>query len=335
MIKWMKEPIKIGQVEIHNRLVMPPMETRKASNEGYVTDKILSYYDERTQGGAIGLLVTEHTYVAPEGKAAKGQLGIYSDACVPGLKTLVELIHKNGSKVVAQLAHAGASAPAELVGAENVISASDIESPAATAKKGNAPKAMTIEDIDRVKKCFVQAALRAQEAGYDGIEIHGAHGYLLNSFYSPINNKRTDAYTGSTLEGRLRLHTEILTEIRQVVRPDFIVGIRFGAVDYGMEGGSGFDELAEATRILAATGIDLMDVSGGLNGATHGLDRNPGYFADASVIVKQNCDIPVILTGGIKDINDAETFLQEGKADMIGVGRAIYAKASWAQEAMK
>lgn len=329
-----KQGISINQTVLHNRLVMPPMETRKATDDGKITNAILQYYDERSRGGAIALVITEHTNVAPEGKAAQGQLSISSDDCVSGLALLVAQLHSNGSKVFAQLAHAGSSAPTEVVGADNVVAPSAVENPGMTGKKGIIPRTLTLEEIARVREYFVAAALRAKAAGFDGVEVHAAHGYLLNQFYSPITNKRTDAYTGATLEGRLRLHVEILKAIRSAVGNDFAVGIRFSAADYGFEGGAKLDELAAAAKILEATGIDFIDVSGGLNAALRKGHREPGYFSDAAVIVRQNVSIPVILAGGVKTLDEAEQLLQDGKADLIGVGRPLFAHADWARKAM-
>lgn len=199
--------------------------------------------------------------------------------------------------------------------------------------EGPASSAMTKEDIERVKKCFVNAALRVQEAGFDGVEIHSAHGYLLNQFYSPLTNHRDDEY-GGTLEGRTRLHTEVLRAVRKAVGEDYPVAIRFGACDY-MEGGSRIEDIPEACRIFEEAGADLLDITGGLGGFIIPGKTEPGYFAELSIPAKKSVSVPVLVTGGVTDIHDAEKLLQEGAADLIGVGRALLQDGDWSVKALK
>ena len=199
----LKQEITVNHVKIKNRLVLPPMATSKA-NDGAVSDAILSYYDEKSKGGYIGLVITEHSYVNRQGMAHAGQMSISRDHDIEGLKQLVNTIHRNGSKVIAQINHAGSSAREEVTGFPP-ISASAVLNNGATGKSGILPNAMTQEDIDEVIASFVLSAKRAKNAGFDGVQLHSAHGYLLNQFYSPLINHRTDAYAGKTIEGRLRL----------------------------------------------------------------------------------------------------------------------------------
>ena len=192
---------------------------------------------------------------------------------------------------------------------------------------------MTVEDIEHVKESFVSAALRAQAAGFDGVEIHSAHGYMLNQFYSPLTNHRTDAYNGQTLEGRTRLHAEILRVVREAVGDDYPVAIRFGACDY-MEGGSRIEEIPEASRIFEEAGADMLDISGGLGGFTVKGRTQPGWFAELSIPARNSVQIPVLLTGGIITADDAEQLLRENVADLIGVGRAMLKDAYWSVKAV-
>ena len=236
-------------------------------------------------------------------------------------------MHERGAAVFAQISHAGAKAKDSGLPA---ISPSGVS----IRDKMPAAKEMTVEDIEHVKECFVSAALRAKAAGFDGVEIHSAHGYLLNQFYSPLTNHRTDTYNGQTLEGRTRLHTEILRAVRASVGDDYTVAIRFGACDY-MEGGSRIEEIPEASRIFAKAGADLLDISGGLCSFTIQGRTEPGWFSELSIPAKNSVQIPVLLTGGVTTAEEAEKLLQEEAADLIGVGRAMLTDPDWAVKALQ
>ena len=324
----LKTPIKVGKMELKNRLVMPPMATHKSAEDGTVTQQLCDYYDEKSAGGYIGLIITEHAYVAPEGKASKGQMSVSDDKDIAGLERIAGIIHKNGSKVIAQINHAGGATKTEITG-RTVLGASA----AAMPQTGLHPQEMSRQDIQRVIDDFTAAALRVKKAGFDGVEIHSAHGYLLNQFYSPLTNQRTDEYNADTMENRLRIHTEIIRKVRELAGPDFVVALRLGACDY-MEGGSTVQDGVEASKLLEQTGIDLLDISGGFCLYIHPYIKEQGYFSELTEAIEKAVDIPVILTGGITDAAAAETLLAEKKADMIGVGRAIAADSSWAKRAM-
>lgn len=325
----LNSPIKIGTLEVKNRLVMPPMATSQATDTGAVTPQLCQYYEEKSAGGHIGLIITEHSYVSIEGKAGKGQVSIAEDTAIPGLAQLVSIIHKNGSKVMAQINHAGGAARPEITG-QIALGASSAPMP----QNGAIPREMTQADIDKVIADFAAAAVRAKKAGFDGVEIHSAHGYLLNQFYSPLTNRRTDKYRGSALAGRLKLHTEIIQAIRQLVGPDYPLALRLGACDY-KDGGSTLEDGVAAAKILEQAGIDLLDVSGGFCGYIRPGVKSQGYFGELSEAIKENVHIPVILTGGITDGAAAEQLLKEGMADLIGVGRAILKDSLWAKKAME
>lgn len=321
-------PIKVGHLELKNRLVMPPMATSKANEKGEVTEQICNYYNEKSAGGYIGLIITEHSYVSIEGKAGKGQMSIANDSDIDGLKRLTGLLHKNGSTVFAQISHAGAAADSEITG-KAVLGASAIKMP----QFKEVPAAMTLQDIRKVINDFVNAAVRAKKAGFDGVEIHSAHGYLLNQFYSPLTNKRTDEYGIGTMYSRLRLHTEIVKAVRNLVGEDYPIALRLGACDY-MEGGATLQDGVEAAKILEQAGIDLLDISGGFCGTIRPGATEEGYFQELTEAIKKAVTIPVILTGGITESRSAEKLLKDNKADLIGVGRAILKNSSWAKEAI-
>ena len=321
-------PVRIGSLELNSRIVMPPMATYYARDNSTVTDELLDYYNARAKNPHIGLIITEHAYIEPAGRANAGQLSISKDEDVEGLKKIVEAIHKGGCKTFAQLNHAGSAAPAQTNGIEPV-SASAIAYPGRKKPaEGSVPRALSIEEIANLKDCFVRAALRAKEAGYDGVEIHSAHGYLLNQFYSPLSNKRTDAY-GGTLENRIRFHVEVLKAVREAVGEAYPVAIRLGGCDY-MEGGSTIADAVAASKFFEEAGADLIDLSGGLCGYQRpDGDLQPGYFKDLSAAVKQAVSVPVLLTGGVHTLQQADALLAEGAADLIGVGRELLKTAGW------
>lgn len=323
MYKLLHEPLKVGSITLASRLVMPPMATEK-SDGGKVTEGLCAYYDEKTHGGFLGLVITEHNYVSPEGKASPNQIYAGDDSCIPGLRALAETIHKNDTPVLLQISHAGSAAKSAITHLPS-ISASAVENPCSTSRRmgeQSLPKEMDQKDIDRIIRAFTDAAIRAREAGYDGVEVHSAHGYLLDQFYSPLTNKRTDAYTGSTITGRTKLHAEIIRSIRDAAGPDFVISVRLGASDY-QEGGADVKEVPEAARILKEAGADMISISGGMCDFFRPGHSEPGWFAELSEAVKQVPDLPVLLTGGIKTGDEAEELLKEGAADMIGIGRAL------------
>ena len=199
--------------------------------------------------------------------------------------------------------------------------------------KSEAPDAMAEADIEKVIRDFAAAARRAKAAGYDGVELHSAHGYLLNQFFSPLTNRRTDCYAGGTLEGRTRLHCEVLRAVRAAVGAEYPVAVRLGACDY-MAGGSTEADTAEVAALLEAAGADLFDISGGLCGYRNPQSRAPGYFGAAAEAVRQRVSPPVLLTGGVTAAEEAEALLGRGCADLIGVGRALLKDAGWARSAL-
>lgn len=328
--------IRIGNMELNNRLVMPPMAISKADRDGKATENTFAYYDEKSKGGYIGLIIAEHCYISQEGKASNGQLSIADDSSIEGLNKIVSIVHGNGSRIMAQLNHAG-SATTETITGFSQMSASAIKMPegSLTAPRDKnvppPPKEMSIFDIEKVIDEFSSAALRAKKSGFDGVEIHSAHGYLLNQFYSPLTNKRNDEYTGSTIHGRIRLHVEIIRAIREKVGAEYPIALRLGACDY-MRGGTSIEDSIAAVKEFEKAGLDLIDISGGFCGYINPYCKEQGYFSEISKAIKHNVTIPVILTGGITEKNTAEILLKDEKADLIGVGRAILKNSEWAKK---
>lgn len=322
------KPLDHGKLTLNNRLVMPPMATSKCEVDGKISKDILDYYDEKSRGGYISLIIVEHSFITQQGKASEGQMSIAEDSLVESLKELANIIHKNGSKAVMQINHAGSAASKAVTGFDPVG-----PSAVANPRKGNLPKELTKEEIKEIIKEFKAAALRVKEAGFDGVEIHSAHGYLLNQFFSPLTNHRTDEYGGDVLD-RIRIHLEVIKAVREVVGDDYPVLLRLGASDY-MEGGSTIEHSKIAALEFEKAGVDMLDISGGFCGYTVPGVSGQGYFAPITEALKKVVSIPVILTGGITEAQAAEKLLSEGKADLIGVGRAIYKDSNWAKDAIE
>ena len=302
------EPLKIRNITLQNRIVMPPMD-RSSSRDGSVSDDLINHYRERAE--STGLIIIEHEYVSPEGRAHPKQLSMAGDEVIEGYRKLADAIHFEGSNAIAQISHAGFEAKVE-----NPLNVN----------------AMTLNDIAQVRESFIKAAIRTEKAGFDGVEIHCAHGYLLNQFYSPYTNKRTDEYGGSLLN-RVRLTNEIIMGMREALGEDHIIAVRFGAYDY-LDGGSRLEDIGEAVMSFENSGVDLLDISGGLCRFKNPLSKEPGWFKELSKIARDASNCPVILTGGVKKIADAEALLEGGYADLIGIGRAMLMDAKWSRKAL-
>ena len=327
-MSYLLSPLSKGKLTLKNRLVMPPMATSKSEKDGRVSQAMLDYYDEKTRGGFISLVIVEHSYITQQGKASEGQLSIAEDNLVADLTKLAEVIHQNNSKAVMQINHAGSAASQAVTGYEPVG-----PSAIANPRLGTSPKELTADDIKGLIEQFKAATLRVKAAGFDGVEIHSAHGYLLNQFFSPLTNQRTDDY-GKDVLGRIKLHLEIIKACRQAVGEDFPILLRLGASDY-QEGGSTIADSLIAAVEFEKAGIDLLDISGGFCGYISPDSKDQGYFSALTQAIKQVVTIPVLLTGGITDATSAEKLLADKKADLIGVGRAIYKDSTWAKTAIK
>lgn len=315
------------KLSLHNRLILPPLASEKAGTHGEATPETIEHYNKISHGGYLSMVIVEHCYVALQGKASKRQLSVADDDMTEGLSEIVKTLHKNSSKAVAQISHAGSVAKHRITGMDNV-SPSGIAPP-----NGEAGRALDGEEIQEIIELFAKAAKRIKSAGFDGIEIHSAHGYLLNQFYSPLYNKRTDEYGGDVF-GRMKIHREIIAAVRKEVGEDFPVLVRLGACDY-QDGGNTAADAIQAVQILEEAGVDMLDISGGMNGSVlKSREKEQGFYSDITQILKQHCALPMILTGGITDIHAADELIRTGKADFIGVGRAMLRNPKWAEEAL-
>lgn len=322
------KPLQAGPLSLANRLVMPPMATAKAEPDGKVSQAILDYYSEKSEGGYISLIIIEHSFIQAAGKASPRQLSVSDDSMVEGLRELARVIHQHGSKTMMQLNHAGSATTEEITGTTPVA-----PSPLLNPRKGEVmPRELSHQELEEVVQAFYHAARRTKAAGFDGVEIHSAHGYLLNQFFSPLTNKRTDEY-GGDVYNRIRLHRQVIEAVRSAVGADFPVFLRLGASDF-TPGGTTIEDSLIAAREFEKAGIDVLDISGGLSGYMVPGLTGQGYFASLTEAIKQVVSIPVILTGGITEVSAAEQLLAEKKADLIGVGRAILGDSRWAQQAI-
>lgn len=309
------QPIRIGNIEIAGRIVFPPMATGASAPDGKVTQAVVDHYAQVAANPNVSLVITEHAYVHQSGKASPGQLSVSRDEDVTGLRQLAKAVHevRPDIRLFAQISHAGLNTRTAWTG-ERLL-----------GPTGNGLNSLMVdvEGIREVEQWFADAARRVQEAGFDGVEIHAAHGYLLNEFLSPLANGRHDAYGPKSVEDRMRLATETLIAVRVAVGTDFPVAIRLGACDY-QRGGTTVEDGAKAARLAERAGADLIDVSGGMCGPQRRGHREPGYFADASSAVRAAVHVPVLVTGGVRSKDQAEALLEQGAADLIGIGRALY-----------
>lgn len=311
-----EQTIQVGNLQLRGRIVMPPMATEQADG-GLVTPGMGAYYAARAKNPEIGLIITEHSYIEMRGKASRGQVSIAEDEAIEGLSTITKAIHAaaEGIKVFAQINHAGGYTSRDITGTEPVSASAGI-------LKQEPARALTKDEILQIEELFAQAARRAQLAGYDGVEIHSAHSYLLNQFYSPLTNHRTDEYGSQTMENRLRMHLETIQKVREKVGENFPIAVRLGGCDY-TPGGSTIEDSVEASLLLQKAGVDLLDLSGGMCRYTLEGVSEPGWFGQMTRQIKQQVNVPVLLTGGIKTRAEAETLLEQGAADLIGIGRAL------------
>jgi 2,4-dienoyl-CoA reductase-like NADH-dependent reductase (Old Yellow Enzyme family) len=299
-----------------------------ATEDGGVTPKLTELMADLARGG-IGLIITGHAYILTNGHAGPRQLGIYSDAQLEGLTQMVDTVHDVGGKIVAQIAHAGVHYTQR--SREDVIGPSLI--PPCDGKFGPFPgcRAMTQDDIDTVVDGFRQASIRVKDAGFDGIQLHGAHGYLLSEFLSPFYNRRTDQYGGSVVN-RARIIVDCYNAVKAEVGPDYPIMIKMNVTDF-LDDGISTEDAVQAASIYAKTGIDVIELSGGTGWGLMVLGdpnrtavrtiQEEAYYRDMAQRLKQEVKVPIILTGGIRSFSIADQIVRDGIADYIGLCRPL------------
>jgi 2,4-dienoyl-CoA reductase-like NADH-dependent reductase (Old Yellow Enzyme family) len=327
------EPIKLRGLEVKNRIWISPMCMYSAEEKDGMPGAWQEIHlGSRAVGGA-GLIIVEASGVTPEGRITPWCTGIWNDEQAAAWKKIVGICHTHGSKVAMQLAHAGrkASVHRESSGVGSVpISEGGWQSVSSTdVAFGDyaAPRALTVEEIAELVKAFAAAAKRSVAAGFDAVEIHGAHGYLIHQFLSPLSNNRSDQYGGS-LENRARVLLETIKAVRDAIPESMPLLLRLSATDYA-EGGWDQDQTAIVSGWATEAGVDLIDVSSGglITGVK--IPTGPGYQVPFAQYVSERIKQPVSAVGQITDAKQAEEILQSGKVDVIMIGRASLRDPYW------
>lgn len=328
------EPITVKNVTIRNRIVMPAMNTNMASNDGFATIQLTDYYAERAKGG-VGLIIVSAAAVDKNARKRTGGLLLDEDKYKENLRLLVETIHSHGSRVFQQLNHNGRLLSSMSSGTFRVRPVAP--SPLPHPVTGEIPKELTQEDILDLIEKFGNAALRAKDAGFDGVELHGAHGYLLNQFLSPYTNKRLDMY-GGNLEGRQRFPLEVLRNVRKKVGESFPISYRLSAEEF-VPGGFTIDEAEVFCGNLEKAGVDLIHISAGINESPSTqlkvipmMDIPRGCFLPLADRIRKRVGVPIIVVGRINSPEIAEQALSEKNADLIAIGRGLIADPYWVQK---
>ena len=320
MFDTLLSPMKIGTLELKNRMVCSAAVTRLANSDGTVTEGFIRYHEDKAKGG-WGLTMTEDIPVLEHCRTYERLPGLWEDSQIESHRTLTERIHAAGGRIGAQIYHAGRTADPNVNGCRNVAPSSVRGQGIATV-----PRALTEEEIGGIVAAFGQAARRAKEAGYDLVEIHGAHGYLIHQFLSGNSNKRFDRYGGS-LANKNRFLMEIIGEIREQVGPEYPLVLRLSIVDY-LEGGTNLGESLVTAQMAEAAGVDAISCSAGTYGTTAIIPPSAAaraLYADNAAYIKAGIHIPVMGTGRINDPYLAEAVLSSGKADFVTMLRASLA----------
>ena len=325
-----------------NRIILSPMCQYKANN-GFIDEWHLQHYSRFAFSGLGGAFI-EATAVSPEGRIGYGCTGIWNDEHIEVLKKITKIFREHNCRSGIQLAHAGrkASFLRPWDGAKPIETNDGNESkwktigPSAIAVNDDTPTPleMSLDDINRVKEDFKNAAIRSIKAGFDMIEIHGAHGYLLHSFFSPLSNKRTDNYGGS-LENRMRFGLEVVKLIKSILPDDIPLFFRISSVD-GAENGTKFEENISYARELKKAGVDIIDCSSGGIGGSPVLTKSkiiPGFQVPYSERIKKEANINTMAVGAIIEPDQAEDIVTNGRADLIAIGRELLADTQWVYKA--
>lgn len=324
-------PINIGTLKLRNRLVMAPMGTNFGAGNGFVSEHNINHYTEKARNG-MALLIVEAMYVHQSGAHRKNALALTDDKYIPGLTELTESVHKEGAAIAAQLAHSGRIVAHLPEGFINLA-------PSAVPNRitGVVPHELSITEIKSMVECFANGALRAKKAGFDAVEIHAGHGYLIMQFLSPLWNKRCDEY-GGNLENRCRFALEIVRAVKRKTGSDFPVIFRL-SFDEMIPGGQTPDDSLYLAKELERNGVDCLHVSGGNNETPEDMSKviatmytKPGYFIDYARKVKKEVRIPVIAVGRLGDPKLAESVIRDGNADLVCLGRSIYADPQWCKK---
>lgn len=320
---YMFSPGKIGSLEIKNRLLMAPMSVYLANPDGTVSDDLIEFYVERAKGG-MGLIFTEYAFVNPIGRSCPRQTSVAEDGMIPGLKKMADAVHKAGSKICLQIQHGGRRSIVEATA----------PSPIPMLKNSETPRVYTTEEVYQLIDDFVQAAIRAKKAGYDMVEVHCSHGYLLSDFVSPRSNRRTDEF-GGTVENRAKIVIEIIRGIKKNCGENFPISIRLSGDELVTDGNKKRDA-AVLAMILEDAGADMINVSCGVCGVGHGIApaaKETGHNVEAAEEIHKAVNIAVAVAGRITEPSYVEFLLKANKVQFVSIGRAMFADAEFANKA--
>lgn len=323
--KYLFTPAKIGSLELKNRCIMAPMSAALANPDGTVSDELIAYFVARAKGG-MGLIMTEYAFVQPNGRSSDHQISVAEDSMIPGLARLAEAVHENGAKICLQLQHGGRRSCVE----------STAPSPIPFDKGHPTPRVLTTTEVYKLVDDFVAGAVRAKKAGYDMVEVHCAHGYLLNDFVSPRANRRVDEFGGS-MEGRARAAVMIIRGIKEACGADYPVSVRLSGEELVTDGNRKRDAAAMA-QLFEEAGADLINVSCGVNGVGYGIApaaKETGHNVEAAEEIHRVVDCAVSVAGRINEPEYAEAILRAGKAEFVSFGRALFADPEFANKAME
>lgn len=327
------EPAKIGKLEVKNRLIMLPMDTCLATSEGEVTDKYIAYYEERARGGVGTIIVEASEIVYCGGRGPANALSLHKDSLIAGLSELAEAIKFHGARAFIQLHHAGRQTTPLANEGMQPVAFSDIPCPLLKAPV----RVLGIDEIKELEDAYAVAAERVKRAGFDGVEYHGAHGYLICQSLSPYSNKRTDEYGGS-FENRMRFALNIIKKTRDMVGDDFPLSMRI-SVDEFVEGGLKVEDTIQIAKALEEAGIDIISCSAGVYETVY-VPLDPYTYKDGwrvylTEAIKKEVSIPVIACGLLRDPEMDEKILEEGRTDFIGLGRSLIADPEWPRKVME
>jgi len=323
MGKSLYDKVRIGAMELPNRFVRSATWEGMCDEHGRPTARLAELYRELAEGG-VGLIITGYTVVHPRGRQMTGAIGACSDRQIPVLSTLTGAVHEAGGRLMAQLFHAGAQTSIRTIG-EPPLGPSEVASPFYSG----VPRAMTSSEINEVVVSFGQSARRAKEAGFDGVQLHGAHGYLINQFLSPLTNVRTDHYGGS-LSNRFRFLEEVYWSVREQVGPYYPVAIKLTGSD-NLEGGLQIEDSVLFAKKLEDLGIDAIEVSAGTSGSGEGVpvrkginsEEKEGYNAGFARRIREEVSVPVMLVGGLRSFSVIKKLLDNQVADLFSISRPL------------
>ncbi len=308
------QPFSLGPLTLKNRIVLPPMQQYQGSSEGYATQYHVQHYARRARGG-VGLIIIESTAVSADGRLMADDIGLFSDNHIAPLAEIARAVTIEGVPALIQLSHGGRKS--RPYGEGRLLAPSAIP----YDESYGTPEMMTKQEITSLISAFVQATRRSITAGFAGVELHAAHGYLLHQFLSPLSNYRNDAYGGSA-ENRRRLLADIITEVRAALGPSKLLTIRISASDYDSQGLTP-EDVADALRELVPLGIDAVHVSSGGLLPIRPTHLGPGYQIGFAEIVRRAVTVPVIAVGMIRSREQVESILAQGQADLVAIGRPL------------